>query len=94
MTVTLRNFGGAAGFVINEVSLTADHDDFPVAELSHLSTSKVTWTSNHDVTMCYDGVMTKGASVWTQSIKGRDVTVRLDENCQNSETVRVSIAQA
>ena len=81
VTVKVRNFGGAAGFVINEVHVAANGDDTIIAKLSHLSTWEVKWSSNDSATMCFIGTVDEGGAVWTRSVGGRMVSVRMDSTC-------------
>jgi hypothetical protein len=81
VTVKVRNFGGAAGFVINEVHVAAGGEDTTIAKLSHLSKWDVTWSSNDTATMCFIGTVDEGGAVWTRSVGGRTVSVRMDSTC-------------
>ena len=81
VTVKVRNFGGAAGFVINEVHVAASGEDTTIATLSHLSEWDVTWSSNDNATMCFIGTVDEGGAVWTRSVRGRTVSVRMDSTC-------------
>lgn len=81
VTVKVRNFGGAAGFVINEVHVAAGGEDTTIAKLSHLSKWDVKWWTNDSATMCFIGSVDKGGAVWTRSVGGRAVSVHLDSTC-------------
>lgn len=81
VTVKVRNFGGAAGFVINEVHVAAGGEDTVIAKLSHLSKWDVTWSSNDTATMCFIGTVDEGGGVWSRSVGGRTVSIRMDNTC-------------
>jgi hypothetical protein len=81
VTVKVRNFGGAAGFVLNEVHVISGGEDITIAKLSHLSTWDVSWTSNDAATLCFLGSVDEGGGVWSQTLSGRVVTVRMDDTC-------------
>ena len=81
VTVRVRNFGGAAGFVLNEVHVISGSSDITIAKLSHLSTWDVSWTSNDTATLCFIGTVDEGGGVWSQTLSGRVITVRTDNTC-------------
>jgi len=78
LRVDVRNFGGAAGFVRNEISLeAAGWSTGTIATLEHMSDARTVWLDKHRVRLCYVGAMDRGGPRWSGVLNGESYHVEL-----------------
>lgn len=87
LVIQIKNHGGAAGFVLNEVSLeTAGGRTVKVRKLEHMSDTRGLWEDAQRVRLCYIGSMDRGAPHWSGEVDGKTYQIdfldkRRDQPC-------------
>lgn len=78
LRVDIHNYGGAAGFVRNEISLeAAGWSTGTIATLEHMSDVRTVWLDERHVRFCYVGSMDHGDPRWTGVLNGETYEVDL-----------------
>ena len=87
VVIDVTGYGGAAGFVLNEVSLEAGGRRIDkLRTLEHMSETLVVWDDDRRVRFCYAGSMDHGSPYWSGTIDGKTYQIdfldrRVDQTC-------------
>lgn len=87
VVVDVEYGGGAAGFVINRISLEAAGKRIDeIRTLEHMAQTNVFWNSEHHARFCFVGTMDRGTPHWAGSVNGQDFQIdflikQYDQTC-------------
>lgn len=78
LRIDTENYGGAAGFVRNQISIEADgRSARGIRTLEHMSAVRVFWLNERHVRLCFVGSMDSGEPRWTGALAGQTYQIDL-----------------